>query len=252
MSETEHNLEKQNLIGALLLSGSLVLVLWIVFGVESAFGLDFSHFGILPRKLTGLTGILTGPLVHGDWKHLLFNSGPLFVLLTGLIFFYRKVAFRAFSWIYLMTGLWVWVGARTSYHIGISGVIYGLAAFLLFSGVFRKDLRSLALSFVVVVLYGGMVSGIFPSIKTEVSWESHLFGALAGLAVAFALRKIGRVPRKKYSWEDEPEYDPRDETAPWNYHETYFEPRVHPEDQPSDATPEIRYTIPPPDRGEEV
>lgn len=232
MAEGSFQMEKRNLIRSLLISGSLVLVLWIIFGVESAFGLDFGHFGIMPRKVSGLLGILTGPLVHGGLKHLFFNSGPLLVLFAAMLFFYRKIAFQAFIWIYLMTGIWVWISARTSFHIGASGVVYGLAAFMFFSGVFRKDLKALALALIVAFLYGGMVVGMFPSGETGISWESHLFGALAGLSVAFAFRKKGDIiPRKRYSWENEPEYDPRDNHAIWNYNKAYLAPRPHPEEK---------------------
>ena len=247
MPETTSQLEKRNLFRALLLSGSFVLVLWIVLGVEWAFGLDFGHFGILPRKLSGLLGVLTGPLVHGGLGHLASNSGPLLVLFASILFFYRKVAFRAFSWIYIMTGLWVWVGARTSYHIGASGVVYGLAAFMFFSGVFRKDIRTLSLSLIVAFLYGGMVWGVLPQVEANISWESHLYGALAGAAVAFALRKIGNRPKKRYSWENEPEYEAKDDHAIWNYQESYFAPRPHPEEneQLENQTIIPKYHIPP-------
>lgn len=247
MTDSNLQIEKRRLIRALFLAGSFVAVLWIVLGVEWAIGLDLGVWGIQPRHLSGLVGILTGPLIHGGVDHLLSNSGPLLVLMASILFFYHKVAFRAITWIYLMTGLWVWVGARNSFHIGASGLVYGMAAFMFFSGIFRKDLRALALAIIVAFLYGSMIWGVFPQVENNVSWESHLYGALAGMAVAFALRKIGVPPRKRYSWEDEPEYELKDDFAVWNYQEKYFAPRQHPDDVEEQNPPEItpRYHVPP-------
>ncbi len=122
--------------------------------------------------------------------------------------------------IWLLTGIWVWIAAPTAAVIGASGVVYGLGAFLFFNGVFKRDRRSLMLSLVIAIFYGSMVVGIFPG-KTGVSWESHLFGALAGIAMAWGFRKKDIQPRKRYHWEDEPEQEPQDESAPWNYRQNW-------------------------------
>lgn len=102
-----------------------------------------------------------------------------------------------------MVGIWVWVGGRSGYHIGASGLVYGLASFLFFSGVIRNDIRLLAISLLVVFLYGSMIWGIFP-IFPQVSWESHMLGGISGLVLAIYYRKYG--PQKKvYEWELEEE-----------------------------------------------
>jgi len=147
---------------------------------------------------------------------------PLLILSVGIFYFYWEIAWKAFAYIYLITGIWVWVAARPSYHIGASGVIYGLAFFLFFSGIFRKDPRSLALSLLVSFLYGSMVWGVLP-IKEGMSWESHLFGALAGTFIAYWLRKEGPQPPPS-PWEDEAPDTSSDQYASWNYRNLYPPP----------------------------
>ncbi len=173
-----------------------VMVLWFVKSLEIAMSLEFGFLGILPRTLSGTLGIITGPLVHGDLMHLLSNSFPLILLGIGVMYFYNKIAREVFLWIYFMTGIWVWIVARDAYHIGASGIIYGLVAFLLFSGIFRRDARSIAISLVVIFLYSGMLAGILPT-SSSISWESHLLGAFAGLFCAFYFRNIPLYDQKE-------------------------------------------------------
>ena len=179
----------------------MVAVLWIIKIFEWKTGTDLAVYGLFPRKLSGLTGIVTSPFIHGDFEHLISNSVPLLVLSAGLFYFYRSLAYRVFIMVMLLGGFWLWLGGRPSYHIGASGVVYGITSFLFFSGVFRRDIRLMALSLLVVFLYGGMVWGIFPIFK-RMSWEAHLFGALAGILMAVVYRREG-PQRKRYSWEDE-------------------------------------------------
>jgi membrane associated rhomboid family serine protease len=175
-----------------------VAILWVIKLFEIAFDYDFFWYGLYPRTIHGLTGILTAPLLHGSLSHLISNSLPLIILGAMMFFFYRPIAFQVFFWVYLMTGIWVWAAARSSYHIGASGILYGFVTFLFFSGIFRKDARLMGLSMFVVFLYGGMVWGILPIIK-GVSWESHLLGSLAGIITAYNFRNEG-PQAKKYDW----------------------------------------------------
>lgn len=172
----------------LLFALSFVALIWIVKMIEWMLAIDFGVLGILPRSLPGVIGILTSPLVHGDFTHLISNTFPLILLTLGLFYFYHRIAQEVFFVIYFMTGIWVWISAREAYHIGASGIIYGLVAFLFFSGMFRKDIKSMAVSVVVVFLYGGMIYGILPTAR-GISWESHLLGSVAGLFAAFYYRK---------------------------------------------------------------
>ncbi|GAB5538672.1 MAG: hypothetical protein Salg2KO_07750 [Salibacteraceae bacterium] len=116
-----------------------------------------------------------------------------------------------------MSGLWIWIAAREGNHIGFSGVIYALATFIFFAGLLRKYFRLMALSGVVVFLYGSMIWGVFP-IDPQISWEGHLFGAVAGLILAFYFKEQG-PQRPKYSWEIEEELGlDQDDDEPWNPH----------------------------------
>lgn len=190
---------------SLLYPSLFVVILWAIKLFELADNTDLSWYGLYPRTVHGLLGIITAPLLHANFSHLMSNTLPLLILGTIIFFFYRSIAFQVFFWVYLMTGLWVWAAARDAYHIGASGLIYGFVTFLFFSGIFRKDSRLMALSLFVVFLYGGTVWGIFP-IQQGISWESHLLGSLAGLITAFYFRKEGPLPRK-YDFGDEEEED---------------------------------------------
>ena len=195
----------------------LVILIWIVFGLEQLYGISFVKWGVLPRKTEGLPGIVTSIFVHGDLNHIASNTIPLLVLGAMLFYFYKKIAKASFLWIWLISGLWLWIGGRNNatfpqYHIGASTLIYGLAGFLFFSGVFRKHLRLMVVSALVVFLYGSLVWGIFPY-EEHISWEGHLFGILAGILVAFNYRKEG-PQRKVYEWEVEEEGEGKSEGEP--------------------------------------
>lgn len=202
------------------IAGIATASLWVVHLLMWYLDVDKADWGLLPRSLPGLRGILTSPFVHEDLSHLFSNSGPIFFFLAGILYFYREAALRAVLWTFAMTGIWVWVAARGVPTIGASGLVYGFGAFLFFSGVFRRDARSMALSLVIAFFYGGMVWGVLPG-EQGVSWESHLFGAIAGVVTAFFYRKVGVEPPKRYSWDNEPEHDPRDATALWNYQQNW-------------------------------
>jgi len=180
-----------------------VAILWCIKLFEIIDHVSLTHYGLYPRTVKGLLGIVTAPLLHDDINHLLSNTLPLLILGPIIFYFYRSIAFQLFFWIYLITGIWVWAAARNSYHIGASGIIYGFESFLFFSGVFRKNPRLLALSLFVVFLYGSTIWGILPA-QRGISWESHALGALAGLITAYNFRKEG-PPDKTYDLGDDEE-----------------------------------------------
>jgi membrane associated rhomboid family serine protease len=179
------------------------IILWIVHTASLIIDVDFYKMGLLPRDTAGLLGIITAPLIHGDFSHLVSNTFPLIILGWIILFFYPRVSFFLFIFIYLITGLLVWIFARQVYHIGASGIVYGMVSFLFFSGIFRKDNTSIALALIITFLYGGIVWGMLPGMK-GISWESHLLGAITGLIAAFLFRNVD-PPAKKYDWEDEPD-----------------------------------------------
>lgn len=173
---------------SLVIALGFVFLLWFIRALEDSLTVDLGVWGILPRSVTGLVGIFTAPLIHGSAFHLLSNTFPLLMLLVAVFYFYDEIAAEVFAWIYIATGFWVWMIARQAYHIGSSGLVYGLAAFLFFSGIFRKDARSIAVSLVIAFIHGGMLQGLFPT-ESSVSWESHLLGSAAGIFCSFYFRK---------------------------------------------------------------
>lgn len=184
-----------------------VLLIWTVFLIELRYKINLNEYGIYPQKLSGLMGVLLGPFIHGSVEHLYNNTIPLAVLTASLFYFYRKIALRILLVGLVVSGLFTWVIGRPSYHIGASGVIYLLASFIFFKGIFTKHYRLVALSLIVVFVYGSMLWYIFP-VEDGISWEGHLGGFLTGLFLAFFV-KAPVPPPKKFDWE----YDDYDEEA---------------------------------------
>jgi membrane associated rhomboid family serine protease len=193
-----------------LLVAAFVVLLWLIEAAELFFELDLTPLGVYPRELNGLIGILLAPLIHGSLAHLFANTPPLILLGTLLLYAYPRAARIVIPSVYLGSGLGVWLFARSAYHIGASGLVFGLLAFLLVIGILRWDKRAIALSLAVSFLYGSLLWGVFPT-KPEISFEAHLFGALIGLVLAFGLKQLDPpAPAKRYSWEDEDEADTED------------------------------------------
>lgn len=168
----------------------LVFLMWAAFYLELMLGLPLSLFGITPRTLHGLIGIFTAPLIHGDILHLISNTIPMLFLGVVLFFFYKPIGGQVFFRSYFWTNTLVWLFARPANHIGASGVVYALAFFLIFFGLFRRDFLSIFISMVVLILYGGVFYGVLPT-DSRVSWESHFAGALVGIgsAITFSRKK---------------------------------------------------------------
>jgi membrane associated rhomboid family serine protease len=196
--------QKQRILKSLRLPFQFTVVMWAVYFVEVIANLDFGAYGVFPREFFGLRGVVFAPLIHADFNHLLSNSAPMFVLTFIVMYFYRRVAFRSVLMIYLLTGFAVWLFARNKFHIGMSGVVYGLLGFILGCGIFRRSLKSIILALVVMVLYGGFLSGVLPTDK-DVSWESHLLGAVVGVFTAYWYKEEIEADEQSQppSWEGE-------------------------------------------------
>jgi membrane associated rhomboid family serine protease len=173
-----------------------VFLMWLVFSIRFFTGWDMGAFSIYPRTISGLLGILTAPLIHGSVVHIVSNTIPLLFLGWTLFFFHEKIAKRVFVLCYFATNLLVWVFARSSLHIGASGIVYGIACFLMLYGFFKKDFKSLIISAIVIFFYGGMAYGLFPN-QPGISWESHLLGAIVG---GYAAMYYARNDRQKASY----------------------------------------------------
>lgn len=178
-----------------------ILTIWIVFWVEVRFGYNFSKYGIYPQTLKGLRGIVLSPFIHGNIQHIYHNTIPFFVLSMALFYFYRHIAWKVIVFGILLSGFFTWCIGRPSYHIGASGLIYVLVSFTFFKGVFAKHYRLIALSLLVVFLYGSMIWYTLP-IEKGISWEGHMSGLITGLLFALFFRKEIAKP-KKYAWEQE-------------------------------------------------
>lgn len=174
---------------ALEYSLAFVAIFWVIEVIKFLTGSTFFiGLGILPRSMVGLLGVITAPFVHGDFQHLMANTVPFFFLNCLLFVFYEKRASFYLFLIWITAGLFTWIIGRYASHIGASGVIYGLASFLVFGGIFSRNWKLITISILVIFFYAGLIWGIFPT-ENNVSWEGHLAGALAGLFWAFVYRK---------------------------------------------------------------
>jgi len=176
----------------------LVLVLLVLEIIDNFSGSYLHRWGNYPREISGLVGIVTSHFIHNTWGHLASNFLPMLVLTSILVLFYPKVAGQSFISILLGTGIMVWLFARPSYHIGASGMVYGLISFIFWLGIFKKNPKSIVLSLIILMVYFGSAQGLFPG-EERVSWESHLFGALIGLVVAFIFRGVIEQDELDYS-----------------------------------------------------
>ena len=189
--KTEAAFFRKKLILSSIIPIIVIILIWLVKIVEILFEIDFSSFGIHPLSADGLAGIVLSPFIHADLNHLFNNTLPLFFLSLALFFFYSEVALRVFFLSWVFSGILVWIAGREAWHIGASGVVYGLASFLFFSGIIRKYFRLIALSLLIVFLYGSMVWGLFPGVYRNVSWEAHMLGFFSGIVLAVWFRHEG-------------------------------------------------------------
>lgn len=172
---------------------AFVAFIWLVFVIEYIPGLHLEDYGIVPRTARGLVGILTAPFLHANLGHITSNTIPLTVLLVLL------AGSRAATWaivlsIVLLSGGLLWLFGRPANHIGASSLIYGLVAYLFVSGIREQRFVPLAIAILVGFLYGGsMAAGIVPQWGSHVSWEGHLFGAIAGTLIAFLMTRKEKI-----------------------------------------------------------
>jgi len=163
-----------------------IISIYVVFTISIFF--PSVNLGITPRTTKGLVGIVTSPFLHGSLRHIISNTVPLVVLLFILSYFYPQKALSVILFTVIAGGMLVWLFGRNANHIGASGLIYGLAAFLIANGFIEQKFVPLLISIGVIILYGGLIWGILPSLRSYISWESHLFGAIVGVASSLILK----------------------------------------------------------------
>lgn len=185
-----------------------ILVIWFVFWTEVRFGFRFNDYGVYPRSFKGLRGVILSPFIHGSMRHLWNNTIPLFLLSAAVIYFYRSQRWTIFIIGLLGSGFLTWIIGREANHIGASGFIYVLVSFIFFKGIITKYYRFVAVSLIIMFLYGGMLWYLFP-VEEKISWEGHLGGFITGFLLAVFLPVV--YNKNVYDWEKEefvPEDDP--------------------------------------------
>lgn len=187
-----------------------VVLLWVVYWFEIRFQIDLSEHGIYPRTLAGFQGVVFSPFLHGNLEHLYNNSIPLFVLLVALRYFYSKQFLPIISYGILLSGSITWLIGRSNFHIGASSLIYVLVSFIFFKGIQTRYYRLVALSLTVIMLYGGMVWFMFPTLDTSISWEGHLAGFISGYAFSFIFKTPEYHKPVFYEWEH-PDFNPQND-----------------------------------------
>jgi membrane associated rhomboid family serine protease len=189
-------MKKELLVKSFKIALAWVVIVWAVYLIDLVLPYNFNQFGILPRKASGILGVFFSPFIHANFIHVLSNTLPLFILSLLLYSFYPKISWGVMILSILLGGLGVWLIGRNGtdqmplYHVGASGLIYAIAAFLITAGFLSKSVKALLLALFVIIAYGGLVWGMFPSVyRTYISWEGHLMGAAAGVLIAFAYFK---------------------------------------------------------------
>jgi Uncharacterized membrane protein (homolog of Drosophila rhomboid) len=200
--------ERNKIIISSIIPLCIILAMWIVKFIESTFKLDFGALGVLPQTVKGLIGIPLMPFLHANWQHLTTNSVPIFVLGTALYYCYKPIANHVILLTYVFSGLLTWCIGGSGTHIGASALVYGLNIFLIISGFIRRDSRLIAISFIMIFLYGSFIWGVIPEFTEplSISWEGHLSGLISGLILAIYYRKDG-PQREQHIWGDEDEDD---------------------------------------------
>lgn len=178
-------------------SAILVAFMWGIFIFNAILPIDLNRLGILPRHISGLWGLLFAPFLHASLMHIVSNSLPVFVLTLALLFFYENISVRVWAFSAVLGGFLTWGLARgNTYHIGASGVIFSLIGFLIASGIFRRSIKSLLIAIVIFFVYGGTIWGVLPT-HPWISWESHLFGFITGVFLAYIYRNTQNEVRHK-------------------------------------------------------
>ncbi len=211
-SQEELQADRHRIFTALVMTVGCLVLVWGVFLINLQFDLGLNRFGNRPLQARGLIGILSMAFLHGGWSHIWGNTVSFFTLSAMLLYFYRGIGPKVLFWCWVGSGTLLWTSGVGGNHIGLSGVVYALAAFLFLSGVIRRHTVLMRVALVVVFLYGSIVWGVFP-IEVGVSWEGHLSGACVGGLLALVLKSDGPQPPPLPEEEEENPPSPSGETS---------------------------------------
>lgn len=174
--------------------GIFMALIWLLELIDVVF-LDqaLNGFGLRPRNLLGLTGVVTMPFLHNGMEHVIANTLP-FIILGGIIMVRSLRDFVTVTAVVaLFTGLGLWIlGNSSAVYIGASGLVFGYFGFLLVRAYFDRSIVSLALAIVVLLFYGGFLWGLLPSYQPGVSWGAHLLGFIGGILAAWFVARRHR------------------------------------------------------------
>jgi len=221
--------DRSRMFDAIFVSLFLLVLCWSVFIMDEYLGYHLKQWGLKPRVLEGLRGIVTVHFLHGDLEHIAQNSLALFVLNSFLFYFYRSIALPVFFTLFFASPALLWFAGRDGNHIGASVLIYAEFAFLFISGLIRRNPLLLRVALVVVLYYGSLVWYVFP-VDKKISWEGHACGFFMGIIAAFWWRNLG-PQRKVYQFELDPEL-PDDENAYW---------KIPSDNAPKETTVTVKY-----------
>ena len=169
---------------------TILALMWVVEAVDFILGGALNAFGIRPRTIEGLIGIVLAPFLHGDFAHLISNSIPFAVLGWLILARSRDEFWRVTSIVWVSSGVGAWLlGAANTVHIGASGVVFGYFGFLLTRAFFDRHWLSAVIAIIVIAAYGSLIFGVLP-FQMGISWQGHLFGAIGGV---FAARQLGKA-----------------------------------------------------------
>lgn len=177
----------------MLFSLKIIGILWAIQIINLLTKYNLNNLGIRTRSISGLSGILFSPFLHGGFNHLFFNTIPLFVL-SALVLLDGYVVFYYVSCtIIILSGLLIWLFGQRGIHVGASGLIMGYFGYLLAKAYFHITGTTIILAGICLYYFGGLVLSLFPGAKKNVSWEGHIFGLLAGIFVAYYLPHIMKI-----------------------------------------------------------
>lgn len=199
-------IELRRLFSASVIPAFFMALAWLMFAAEGLLNVSLSQYGLMPREISHWFGILTMPFLHGGLSHIFANTVSFIVLGTMLFYFYPEKALHVFLISYFFSGIITWLIASGGVHIGASGMIYAFAAYIFTVGVRSGNIRNMAVSLIIVFLYGSMVWGLYPQ-NTGISWEGHLAGAVTGLVCAFIFPIKTEKPESLDDDEVDDDYD---------------------------------------------